>query len=548
MNKIFKKLYILLISLFIGITPITAETNKIELKQEEIILGKGYSEMIKYNLASDLNDSNIIWSSSNAKVATVDDNGKVTAITNGTTIITASINGYSATCTVIVSSNYVSVQEIEFNNSNLNILVGASDTLKVTIKPSNASNKDITWTSNNPSVVTVNSSGNITAKKVGTAVITASLSGNSTTCVINVVDTVSLKSIKISKSSLTMKEQSSEKLNIIYNPSNATNKKVTWKSSNTNIATVDSNGKITAKQAGTVTITAISNDGGFVSTCKVTVEALSKKVASVSLNKQEVNLVAGETETLKVTINPSYAENKNVKWESSDKSIATIKDGVITAVKEGTTEIKVISEDGNKEAICKVTVTAPPIKSIKFKTENQTITVGTNIKLITIAEPANSSIENAIWTSSDELVATVENGTVKALKPGTTIITISNEDNSIKASINITVVEKPKEDLKITIEGYNLNFDPKQKDYTLKIGNEEQLSIKTNINESKVTINGNQKLKDGSIITITINEKEKVTYIIKIEKSANYTIYFIAAISVLLLLNLIRILIKNKKK
>lgn len=551
MKKKLMHIYILFLSIFIGTISINAETLGITLSKNEIILGVGYSENLKYTISSNLNSSNIVWKSSNEKIATVDSNGKVTAISlsNETPVyITASINGYSSTCKVIVSNSYVATKGISLNKSNLNILIGTSEKLTATINPSNATNKDINWKSSDTSIATVDSNGNVTAKKVGTVIITVSSSKYTATCRVNIVDTVSLKGISINKKSLTIKEQASETLKITYTPSNATNKKITWRSSNTNVAKVDSNGKVTGIKAGSATITAISKDGGYVSECKVTVEALSKKVTSISLDKKELNLTVGDETTIKATITPSYAENKNVKWESSDESIATVKDGVVTARKKGTTEIKVISEDGNKEAICKVTIVNPPIKSISFEKESQTMYIGTETTLKTISEPINSSIDKPIWTSSNEEVAIVENGKVTALTLGETTITISNEDNSITASINIIVINKPKEKLTISIDGYNLGFEPNKKDYTLKIGNEDKLTIKTNLSEDKVIINGNQKLKNGSIITITINEEEKVTYVIKIEKDTNYTIYFIAIISVLLLLNLIRIFLKNKKK
>lgn len=546
MKKKMKYIYILMISVLISITTVQADIKGIILKKSETILGVGYSETLKYDLPSNLNSSNIVWRSSNEKIATVDSKGKVTAITNGQTIITASINGYTSTCTVTVGENYIAVKGIKINKSNLNLTIGETETLKNTIYPSNASNKDVTWKSSNTSVATVDSNGKVTAKKLGTTIITVSSSGYTATCTINVVNNVVLKGIIINKTSLTLKEKNTETLKITFNPSNATNKKITWKSSNKGIVTVDNNGKVTAIKPGTATITAVSNDGGYVATTKVTVESLSKKVISVKLDKNELNLLAGEESTLKVTFNPSYAENKNLKWESNDETIATVRDGVVTAKRKGTTEIKVISEDGEKEAICKVTVKSPPIKSIKFKESEKTVYIGETINLSTISDPVNSEIESPIWTSSDKKVATVLNGKVSALTVGETIITVSNQDKSIIASITIKVINKPAEKLNITIDGYNLNFDPEVKNYQLQIGGESELEI--NVNKEKYTINGNKKLKNGSIITITVNDKEKVTYVINIKKKDNYTIYFIAAISVLLLVNLIRIFIKNKKK
>lgn len=546
MKKRIKYICILLISLFIGIIPIKAENAGITFNKGQITLGVGYSETIKYTISNELNSSNIIWTSTNEKVATVQ-NGKIIAVTEGSAIITASINGSKATCKVIVSSSYIPVKGINLNKTTTNVLIGNSETLTYTITPQDATNKDVIWTSDNPSVATVEN-GVVVAKKTGTAIITVSSHGYRATCKVNVVDTVKLKNISLNQSNITLKERETTNLNITFNPSNATNKKVTWKSSNNNIVTVDSQGKITAINPGSAIITVVSNDGGYVATSQVTVEAISKKVTSVVLDKNELSIIAGEKATLNAIITPDYAENKNVKWESSDKKIATVENGEITAIKPGKAEIKVITEDGNIEAICTVTITPPPIKSISFSKTEQTVYIDSSTKLTTISEPTNSIIENPTWTSSDENIATVENGVVKAISLGETTITVSNEDNTITASIKIKVVNKPKEKLKITVEGYNLKFDPKIKNYDLKIGNEDKLTINTNVSNNKVKINGNKKLKNGSIITINITGEEKATYVINIIKKENYSIYFIAIISILLLINLIRIIIKNKKK
>jgi len=546
-NRI-KDIFIMIISIFIGIMPLEVNANSIVINKSEILLGVGHSETLKLTTTGGINSSNIIWKSSNEKVATVNSNGKVTAITEGTTIITAYTSGYSSTCMVKVSSDYVAINGIQLNKNMLNLLIGTSESLIKTVSPSNATNKDVNWKSSNPQVATVDANGKVVAKQVGTAIITVYTSGYSATCTVNVVNKIELKGISLNKTTLNIKEKASETLSVKFNPTNATNKKITWRSSNKNIATVDANGKVTGVAAGNATITAVSNDGGFVARCEVKVEAISKKVTSISLDKKELKIIAGEETTLKATISPNYAENKNVTWESSDKQVATVKDGKVTAIKPGTAEIKVITEDGGKEAICKITVTSPPIKSIKFEETEKTVYIGSETTLSTINEPINSVLENAIWTSSDETVATVENGIVKALSLGETIITVSNKDKTITASINIKVINKPKEKINISVEKYDLNFNPETKNYTLEIGDDKELIIKTNVSKNKVTINGNQNLKNGSIITITINDDEKITYVINIKKKENYTIIFIAIISVLLLLNLIRIMIKSKKK
>ena len=543
MKKSLKHLCIMLVLTIILITPIKVNASSIILTKSEILLDTGYYEVLEYSLEPGLNSSDIVWKSSNESVAIVE-NGKVTAISNGSTIITATINGNSTTCKVIVNSNYISVTGINLNTNNLSVIKGTTATLTYTITPSNATNKNATWTSSDESVATVEN-GKITAKKIGTTIITVSSFGYRATCKVTVVDTIGLKSIGLNKTEITIKEHETYNLNVAYSPQNASNKKVTWKSNDTDIVTVDTNGKLIAKKAGTATITVVSNDGGYVATCKVTVTTPSKNVTSVKLDKKEVNLLVGEETTLKYTITPSYAENQKVTWTSSDGSIATVKDGVIKAIAPGTAEIKVISVDGEKEAICKVKVTAKPLEAIVFDTEEISVEAEKEITLKPQPQPANSVIDKAIWTSSDETIATVENGVVKGLQEGTATITVSNENNKISASIIVRVTPKPKEELNITIEGYNLHFDKNKINYTLTIKDEESLNII--VNSNNVTINGNQKLKDGSVITITIQEEEKTTYVINIKKQKNYTIYFIAIISLLLLLNLIRILIQNNK-
>lgn len=547
MKKYFKHAYILFICLLTIFSPFKVYANSISFNKGSITLNIGSSQTLQYTLGEGLDSNNIEWHSTDPTVATVN-NGVITAVGEGSTIITASIDGYSTTCKVVVSSNYIKVTGIKLNKSSSSLLVGETETLKTTITPADASNKNVTWSSSDETVATVSSTGKITAKSIGTAIITASVDGYSATCKVTVSYSLSLKGISLNQTNINIKEKQTTQLSVIYNPQNATNKKVTWKSSNNAVVTVSSSGLVTAVSKGSATITVISNDGGYVATCKVTVEEISKKVTDIKLNKKEITLLAGKTETIIATIIPDYAENKKIIWTSSDERKATVENGKITAISPGTVEIKATTEDGNKEAICKVTITAAPLEKITFKEESQTIYIGDELKLNVITSPQGSVLENAIWISEEPSIATVENGKVMARSPGETIITVSSEDGKITASTKVIVIEKPKEKLNIKVEGYNLNFDPDKLNYTLKIGNEKELIIKTNVDSKDIIIKGNQNLTKGSIITITYSQNPDVTYVITIQKKQNYTIYFIAAISVLLLLNLIRILVKNKKK
>lgn len=173
--------------------------------------------------------------------------------------------------------------------------------------------------------------------------------------------TVSVTGVSLNKNTLSLDKGTSETLTATVAPSNATNKNVTWTSNNTTVATVD-NGVVTAKAAGTATITVKTEDGNKTASCTVTVaEASVISVTSVTLNKNTLSLEKGSSETLTATVMPSNATNKNVTWTSNNTDVATVNNGVVTAVAAGTATITVKTEDGNKTASCTVTVTNPVV-------------------------------------------------------------------------------------------------------------------------------------------------------------------------------------------
>ena len=552
MRKNILKIISIITLLIINIKSVNA---MIDIKQSSLYLGVNYTQ----NLKVSGNNGNIEWTSSNNNVVTVND-GKIVGVSTGTAYISAKDNTSIDTCKIIVINNYVPVSSISLSKSSETISVGSTSKIIVNIEPSNASNKTVYYTSSNSSIATVDLDGNIKGIKLGTAYISVNVENKTELYKVTVDNntnnndnysynnqTVKLNSISI-PNTLTVQEGNTGKLNVTYSPSNATNKKITWKSSNTGIVTVDGSGNVKGIKVGTATITATSSDGNHVATSKITVTAVDKTLKGISLNKKELTLEIGNEETLSVNYNPSNAENKKVTWTSSNETIAIVDNGKVKAIKPGTAEIKAISEEGKKEATCKVTVKSAPIESISFGDEEITVYVDSVTTLVTVPTPENTAIINPVWTSSEENVATVKDGTVTAKSIGTTKITVSDESGKISASININVIAKPEEKLLITVDGYDLGFDINTKDYTLLIGNESSLNINVNRNQNKYSIGGNRDLKNGSIITVTINDKTKTTYVINIKKKENYIIYFIGIISVLLFINIIRLVLKNKKK
>ena len=162
--------------------------------------------------------------------------------------------------------------------------------------------------------------------------------------------------VSLNKTSTELTVGQSETLTATITPDNATNKNVTWSSDNQNVATVDANGNVTAVGAGTAQITVTTADGSFTDTCQVTINAATVSVTGVTLDKAELTLTEGNSEALVATITPDNAANKTVTWTSSNPSVATVNNGVVTAVGAGEATITVTTADGGFTAECTVTV------------------------------------------------------------------------------------------------------------------------------------------------------------------------------------------------
>jgi len=180
--------------------------------------------------------------------------------------------------------------------------------------------------------------------------------------------TEKVSKVTLNKKSIAINLGTIETLTPTIYPSTATNKAVTWKSSNTKIATVDSEGMIVGIKAGKTTITATTVDKKKTAKCVVTVKnAPVVSVTGISLNKITTTINVGDIETLIPTISPNNATNKNVVWDTSNSSIATVdKNGKVLGIKEGLVYIYAVSIDGNKITTCDVTVD----QNIAFKDKN----------------------------------------------------------------------------------------------------------------------------------------------------------------------------------
>ena len=412
--------------------------SSVELNKAATNIQIGGSETLTATvLPENAANKNVTWSSSDATVASVDANGKVSALKVGTATITVKTadGNKTATCSVTVSP--IGVTGVSLNKTSTTLYIGGTETLTATVTPANATNKSVTWSSSNTAVATVDANGKITAVAAGTATITAKTADGSKTATCTVtVKPVEVTSLTLNKTSLTLAKNGTETLTATIAPSNATDKTVTWSSSNTAVATVV-NGKVTAVGGGSATITASA--GGKSATCAVTVTVA---VTGVSLNKTTLSLTKGSTETLTATVAPSDATNKNITWSSNNTGVATVSNnGIVTAVSEGTATITVKTVDGNKTATCAVTVTPILVNSITLNRSTASVEVGSTVSLTATVSPSNAADRTLTWSSSNTAIATVSsNGVVTGVKAGTATITATSNDGSgVKATCQVTV-------------------------------------------------------------------------------------------------------------
>ena len=286
---------------------------------------------------------------------------------------------------------------------------------------------------------------------MGTAniiVTTTDGSNLSATCKVTVVETLAT-GISLDKTTATLKASEIVTLTATVTPSTATNKNVTWSSSNETVATVK-DGVVTAHKVGTATIIATTADGSnLTATCQVTVEATIAK--TMTLDKTNVTLKATESVTLIANITPESTTNKELSWISSDESVATVKDGVVTAHKVGTANIIVTTTDGsNLTAICKVNVERTSAETLTLDKTNVTLKATETVTIIANITPANTTNKELSWISSDESVATVKDGVVTAHKIGTANIIVTTTDGSnLTAICKVTVEATPAERVEI---------------------------------------------------------------------------------------------------
>ena len=471
---------------------------------------------------------------------------------------------------VINSNQPVLVSSIALSPTSVTLNPNGTYKFNVTVSPSNATNKGVTWSSNDTNVVSVDQNGNIKALKDGMAKIRVTAqdgSGKYAEASVTVESSkptnVLVTGVSLNASTVKMYVGQSYQLIHTIKPSNATNKGVTWSSSNTNVVSV-SNGKIVGKSSGKARITVTTNDGRYSAYTDVTVinrpssnssssskpssssSSGSSISSSIDIIKDTIELNKGSEEKLEYKLSQDLTDSIII-WKSSNTDVAVVKNGIVTAISDGEATITATINGKDIKDTCKVIVRKLDLMGIVFEDESLSISVGKTLKLTLNALPSGADLPSLKWDVDNiEILSVSDEGVIKAINVGEAIVTVSSVDGKYSASLNIIVTPYVSEPIEINVEGYDLNFDENTYSYTLKIKNEKSLKITSNVKD--ISIKGNDKLENGSLITITVfNDGGSKTYNIKIEKSKSYVYIFISIISLLLIINIIRIVLKKKK-
>ena len=439
--------------------------------------------------------TDLVYTSSNNKIISVDEKGKCTANDVGTAYVEVKLKGTeygskiritvnkaeekqetkkqetkkqetkkqetkkqeTKSTTVIEESTsaseeivntHVYVNEVTLSSSKSKIKVGESIQLNYNIVPSNATNKKITFSSSNESVASVSKTGLVKGLKAGKTSIVVKTDESKKTAFIDLEvenNTIYVSSISMNKTQTSLLEGDQEKLYVNFNPSNSTNQSVTWSSSDSSIVSVDNSGNIVANKVGTAIIKAVSVDGNKEASCNVNVQQKPIPVTAINVDKTKLSLKSGESGKVTASIVPSNATNQSLVWNSENTKIVTVDGkGNIKAVGAGSTKVVVKTSDGTIKNEISVTVNEILITEISLS-GNSELTKDKTDQICLTYKPSNATDNLITWSSSNTNIITVDKkGNVKGIGYGSATITATNKKSGKKATIKITVIPTKK--------------------------------------------------------------------------------------------------------
>ena len=372
-------------------------------------------------LPADAADKSFVWASTDNAVAMVDANGEVAALKAGSVVIKAVANdgGVTGSCSITVKEKEVPAESINLSQTSVSMTVGDEMQLSAEVRPDNATNKAVAWSSSDDSVVKVSSAGLLTAVAPGEAKVVATSESQPAVkaeCMVSVGEKlIPVTSITLDKSKMELTKGLDYTLYATVEPSNATNKALSWSSSDESIVVVNQQGTVVAFSTGVATVTAASvSNPEITASCEFTVVSDEVSVTGVTLVCPSTTLYIPDQLKLEARISPSNATDQNVTWTSGNTSIATVdQGGTVTPVSPGTVSIMVTTRDGGKTDMVSLQVCDTPVTGITFSEyspEPIIVEGGTTFKLTPVITPEYASNKKLRWESGNTSLATVSDG------------------------------------------------------------------------------------------------------------------------------------------
>lgn len=423
-------------------------TAEVTLEQRRFTMDKGTTQTLVASVGgSEVSGNTLSWSSDNTDFVTVDANGEVTAVAEGSANITASSKSgdYKALCTISVVEMVESITITPESYDELiygKVVDADLATFSVELDkllPEDATIKAIEWKSSDETIATVSADGLVTAVNAGEVEIyAASTDGSgveSNRCKVTIKAANEVTNIVISGAPTEdiMEKGDTAELSATVTPDDATNSDITWSSSAPEIISVTAEGEIEALKDGKATITATAKDGSGISdsTAEITVVI---PIKTITLSNYSTELEIEESETITATLDPINTTDAAVTWSSSVPSVASIVDGLVTALTAGETTISITS-DVDSDITASYTLTVVPkttkVSSVELCADKIIDISKSTTAIITATVSDDADNRTLKWESSDETIATVsDNGEVAALKAGEVTITATSTDGS----------------------------------------------------------------------------------------------------------------------
>lgn len=385
------------------------------------------------------------WVSSNENVLTVSDSGVVKGVGGGDAVVSViTLDGIKvASCDVHVR---VPVTGITLSKNMVETTLSAGNyQLSYTIAPEgDGVDTSVIWSSSNEDILTVDQNGFVTFVSPGNATVICQTNdigtdGNNLLATCDFFISEPVTQVSLDFTDITLKLGDVFRLTAEILPLNATDKSVTWISSNTSVVTVDENGLLTAVGTGSAAVLVQSNDSGITAMCNINVY---QPVETVDINYTEMSVRKGTVFWLYAKAGPDNAVNKTIIWSTSNPRIATVDEsGMVTAVEPGECIITATSQDTGVFATCSLTVTEP-VTGISLNYTDIAIYAGDKFALVPTVSPIDADNKAVTYLSSDTDIATVdENGIVTGLKGGECVILVTTVERGLVASCKVTVYE-----------------------------------------------------------------------------------------------------------